>query len=357
MLIQLHPEGKMRRVFRTDFVLPILASAVLSSAAAEARAIKFPLPQGTTGLQITRPNTKSCAFPHGDVAGTYFTAGGQAGHSYGFIRSCNGHFTKIDVESYDHHTTVEVIDNAGDVAGQYEDKNNPDIWHAFIRTPDGTITSFDGPGAYNTFPSDLVRYPNPPLVTIGWYYTADGVHGFRRAPDGTLTTIDYPGAIATYPSSGRWATGIGFYEIAGAYDDASGRRHGFFTPHKNLPIRTLDPPDSTYTGNVWDGDDNGLSGIYRDGAGTWRGFFFVQRKFSSVDQPISRMNTRNQAVGQTLKLRYLHGRIYTREIDTPPNCYNLSLAGISGYLAMSGTVQCGKHGVWFGYLVKAGTPH
>jgi len=341
----------MRRVFRTDFALPILALAALSSAAAEARPIKFPLPQGTTGLQITRPNTKSCAFPHGDVAGTYFTAGGQAGQSFGFIRSCNGTFTTIDVDSYDHHTTVEVIDNAGDVAGQYEDKNNPHIWHAFIRTSDGTITSFDGPGAYNTFPSDL----HPPM-TVGWYYTADGVHGFSRA-GATFTTIDYPGATATYPSSIRYAAGIGFYEIAGTYDDQGGRRHGFFTPHKDLPLRTLDPPDSTYTGNVWEeGGRGGLSGTYRDGTGAWRGFFYDQRKVYPVDQPISRVNTRNEAVGQTLKLRYLHGRIYTREVDPPPNCYNLSLAGINNGLAMSGTVQCGKHGSWFGYLVKAGIP-
>jgi len=346
----------MRRVFGTGFAL--LALAVLQSAAVEATTIKFPLPEGTTGLSITRPSTNTCFdFPHGDVAGTYFTAGGSAGHSYGFIRSCNGTFTTIDVDSYDHHTTVEVIDNAGDVAGQYEDKNNPDVWHAFIRTPDGTITSFDGPGAYNTFPSDVVQYTTPPLVTLGWYYTADGVHGFRRAPDGTFTTIDYPGAVATYPSTGRWDSGGGgFYQIAGAYDDAAGRRHGLYTSygHDHPMLRTLDPPGSTYTGNVWDGDGRGgLGGIYRDGAGVWRGFFYEQRKFYPIDQPISRVNTRNEAVGQTTKFRYLHGRIkFTKEVDPPHGCYNLSLAGINNRTSMSGTMQCGKSGAWFGYLVR-----
>ena len=338
----------MRRVFGTGFAL--LAWAVLQSAAVVARPIKFPLPQGTTGLSITRPSTNTCFdFPHGDVAGTYFTAGGQ---SYGFIRSCNGTFTTIDVDSYDHHTAVEVIDDAGDVAGQYEDKNNPDVWHAFIRTPDGTITSFDGPGAYNTFPSDLIS-----SETVGWYYTAEGIHGFKRA-GATFTTIDYPGAAATYPSSVRNIDGLS--EIAGAYDDASGLRHGFFTPYRRHNLQTLDPPDSTHTGNVWEsyGDMSGshrggLSGIYRDGAGAWHGFFYDQRKVYPVDQPISRVNNRNQAVGQTIKLRYLHGRIFTTEVDPPHGCYNLSLVGINNKTAMSGTMQCGKSGAWFGYLVKA----
>src|SRR4029077_11826754 len=100
---------------------------------------------------------------------------------------------------------------------------------------------------------------NGPVVALGWYYTADGVHGFSRTPDGTLTTIDYPGAAATYPSSIRYIFGLNFYEIGGAYDDPAGRRHGFYTTYDRdrRPLKTLDPPDSIYTGNVWEGDGRG----------------------------------------------------------------------------------------------------
>src|SRR6185312_1898174 len=126
--------------------------------------------------------------------------------------------------------------------GQYEDKDNPDIQHAFVRTPDGTLTSFDAPDAYDTFPFDVNAQAGE---MVGWYYTADGNHGFVRGIAGTLTTLDAPGAPGgTYPYAVNAAG-----QITGAYVDSDGVRHGFLR-QANGVFKTIDPPNSIYTDNV-----------------------------------------------------------------------------------------------------------
>ena len=68
--------------------------------------------------------------------------------------------------------------------------------HGFVRAPDGTITTFDVPGAgtgpgQGTVPETI----NASGAITGWDIDANDVsHGFLRAPDGTISaTFDVPG--------------------------------------------------------------------------------------------------------------------------------------------------------------------
>src|SRR5215470_3547321 len=77
-----------------------------------------------------------------------------------------------------------------------------------------TFITFDVPGAFGTIPGTI----NPMGTITGDYLGADFTfHGFERAPNGTITTFDAPGAVnGTFPSAGITPNGT----IAGSYADA-----------------------------------------------------------------------------------------------------------------------------------------
>src|SRR4030095_6451551 len=88
------------------------------------------------------------------------------------------------------------------IAGRYVDGS--DVFHGFLRTPDGQITTFDVPGA-GTGPGQGTRAANinPSEAIAGRYIDASDVsHGFLRAPDGSITTFDAPNA-GTGPRPGH----------------------------------------------------------------------------------------------------------------------------------------------------------
>ena len=63
--------------------------------------------------------------------------------------------------------------------------------HAHVRAPDGTITSFDAPGAgpFGTIGFGI----NPAGVIAGHYADASfAFHGFVRAANGVIATFDAP---------------------------------------------------------------------------------------------------------------------------------------------------------------------
>jgi hypothetical protein len=115
------------------------------------------------------------------------------------------------------------------------DANN--VWHAYLRAPNGAITTFDAPGAGNspgqgTFYSYSNYQAFYALNSAGAYtsgYTdANYVnHGFLRAPNGAFTTFDAPGA-GTGAGQGTLPISINpAGEIAGNYVDANNVGYGF----------------------------------------------------------------------------------------------------------------------------------
>jgi hypothetical protein len=125
-------------------------------------------------------------------------------------------------------TYVSGINLAGAIIGWDNDANF--FAHGFVRAPDGTITTFDAPGANNPGPyTGTVPYGINVEGAITGNYNADFFdYGFVRAPGGAITSFEAPGAVntgaysGTVPNSNNWA-GM----IAGSYSDADGVSHGF----------------------------------------------------------------------------------------------------------------------------------
>src|SRR5438094_9701737 len=118
-------------------------------------------------------------------------------------------------------TLATSINPAGVITGYYLDASG--AFHGFLRAPDGSVTTFNAPGAgagtdlrQGTFPKSI----NPSGAITGYYIDAGNViHGFLRAPDGALTTFDAPGAgafLGTFALSINSAGAIAGYYFGGA---------------------------------------------------------------------------------------------------------------------------------------------
>jgi uncharacterized membrane protein len=95
-----------------------------------------------------------------------------------------------------------IINNLAAVTGYYLDSNN--VYHGFLRSPYGTITTFEAPGADTTpgsFNGTLPYAINDAGVITGFYSDATGAtHGFLRDSSGAFTTFDVPdGSLITIP--------------------------------------------------------------------------------------------------------------------------------------------------------------
>jgi hypothetical protein len=146
-------------------------------------------------------------------------------------------------------TQAPGINPEGAVTGLFSDWNN--VMHGFLRAPDGTITTFDAPGAGAATVRGLHPTPagvpggqgtyslaiNPEGATTGFYYDDSNLaHGFLRAPDGRFTTFDDPDAGTEF-RQGTFALNISpAGVVAGNYWDAGYNSHGF--------VRA---PDGTFT--------------------------------------------------------------------------------------------------------------
>ncbi len=81
------------------------------------------------------------------------------------------------------------------IVGGYLDPNCS-TGHAYVRAPDGTITTFDVPDCT----SCTTAYSINPAGAITGYFFSDTFHGFVRAPGGAITTFDVPGSSGTVAS-------------------------------------------------------------------------------------------------------------------------------------------------------------
>lgn len=213
--------------------------------------------QGTTTYDI---NSSSV------VTGEYFDSGNDA---HGFLRTPDGTYTTFDVDGA--QTVPNRINDRGAVVGTYIDPNTG-IWDGFLRTAGGKIEAFDPEGnAGDLFVSGINRKGE----TTGFYSDASGVtHSFLRQRDGTLTEFDAPGAV-----SGTEAEGINDEgTIVGGYADASGVYHGFIRAvdgtfsEFDAPSGTRDdfPGPGTLAASV--NKKGWIAGVYIDASNVWHGF-------------------------------------------------------------------------------------
>ncbi len=98
-------------------------------------------------------------------------------------------------------TTPVAINPAATVTGYYTDASAS--LHAFVRDRNGTITTFDGPGATCPHYGSICTEPfaiNPEGKITGTFCDATTCHGFLRDRKGAITTFDPPGSTYTQPN-------------------------------------------------------------------------------------------------------------------------------------------------------------
>ncbi len=187
----------------------------------------------------------------GVIAGYYADASGVR---HGFLRQLNGSFTTFEAPGagiYAGQGTFpqffSALTDAGAVTGYYIDIS--DVYHGFVRAPNGEITTYDVPGAgVNSRQGTQPLSINHEGATTGPYLDTNTVdHGFVRARSGRITTFDVAGA-GTGAGTG---VGFGFAQgtlpqgnnlegvVIGIYVDQANASHGFERA-KNGEITTFD---------------------------------------------------------------------------------------------------------------------
>jgi hypothetical protein len=272
----------------------------------------------------------------GVITGYYSDASGLA---HGFLRSADGKFTSFDAPGVGGYGTFPLAINLeGAVVGYYTDSNY--TFHSFLRKPDGKFVTFDGPGqcegngsqgcygsedsninffglsagnymdnSPNMVQHGLIRHPDGTLSTFdvpgagtntnqgtgcpgcalglnqrgviaGIYSDANTVnHGYVRSPDGKFTTYDAPGAgTASFQGTGCYSdcpVSINDWgAIAGVYIDANNVYHGYLRSPEGK-IVTIDPKGSVFTAPVGINDAGVIAGEYADANNVFHGFIII----------------------------------------------------------------------------------
>ena len=210
---------------------------------------------------------------------------------HGLLRSPDGTFTSFEAPGACGGGTLAGclgtgaydINLFGTIAGQYSDANF--VIHGFVRAPDGSIMTFEAPGAgsgsyQGTFVSNFQCLNQLGAIT-GYYTDANSVnHGFLRRPDGTFTTFEAPGAGTVAGSfEGTQPASINLEgTIAGTYIDANSVYHGFLRS-PNGTFTTFEAPgadtnpgdfNGTYPSNI--NDSGAITGSYQDVSNVFHGF-------------------------------------------------------------------------------------
>lgn len=188
-----------------------------------------------------------------DVVGWYID---DNGHSQAFLRTADGTFATISPPGATTGSYAAAINDSGVIVGGYSSAPEQ---HGFIRAADGTFTSFDAPGAnasggccgLGTFPQAINSQGE-----IAGFYGGSGTaaieeHSFLRMPDGTMTSFDPPGAspndVSGSGATGDFALAISSTgEIAGSYNDAN-RLIDSYLRSPSGALTTIDAPGAATT--------------------------------------------------------------------------------------------------------------
>jgi hypothetical protein len=233
---------------------------------------------------IQRKIYAACLQTRGKQGASRMTAPSQPGTN----TTNAGSFVTFDVPGAI-STGPAAINNPGAVTGAFVDAGG--LLHSFLRTSDGTITSFDPPGAATCNPSQMLcGFANgitPDGTIMGNIGETNGLfHGFLRAPNGAFTVFDPPFSKFTNPLAINPAgTVTGNFFITGS--PLGGEAHGFLRA-PNGTFTTFDPLGSTYTQPLGINPAGTVTGNFGDVRGVSHGFLRASNGIITVfDSPDS----------------------------------------------------------------------
>jgi hypothetical protein len=193
--------------------------------------ITFHVPAATGEGQYTVPTSIN---PGGEIAGYYVDTNTV---THGFLRAHNGTFTTFDAPggpgSIPFGSQLS-INPEGEIAGSFCDAAG---CHGFLRARNGTFTAFDvsttcciGTGVSAINPSGVITggYSNRDFNSSDLFV----IHGYVRTPDGTITTFDAPGAGTSLDQGTNPVSINPSGEIMGVVIDSNQTSHGFLLTYK-----------------------------------------------------------------------------------------------------------------------------
>lgn len=144
------------------------------------------------------------------------------------------------------------VNSEGEITGEYVDSNF--VFHGFLRSPEGVITTFDAPHASTDGYGTFGRGVNVEGVTVGVYTNKNfNYGGFIRRPDGTFETYRDPNACTTGDPEGCEGTGFDtiniFGAIAGGYVDKNFVEHALLVTPDGKVIAYEAPGAGNTPGN------------------------------------------------------------------------------------------------------------
>jgi len=192
---------------------------------------------------FTAPGATYGTFAHGinqggEIAGWYYSTKSEVSTGVNehlgeraFVRDPGGTITAFDGPGA-YVTEANSINGAGAITGAYFDASF--VEHGLVRDPNGVITTFDASGANGT--STVGRCINDSGAIVGSYVNGSIVeHGYVRNPNGVITTFDAPGSAGTTTTGTLPLSINGVGAIAGYYSDANGVNHAFVRdPYGNI---------------------------------------------------------------------------------------------------------------------------
>jgi hypothetical protein len=174
------------------------------------------------------------------------------------------------------------VDLFGRSVGGFADNSGNFVQHGLIRSPRGKLTIFDAPGA-GTASNQGTGCPGCNLgvnfrgAIAGSYTDGNNVfHGFLRSLEGTFTTFDAPGAgTGSFQGTGCSSDcPVGLNDwglITGSYWDSNNVQHGYLRTPAGTFV-TIDPPGSAWTQPENVNDSGAIVGYFLDVNNVYHGF-------------------------------------------------------------------------------------
>ena len=218
----------------------------------------------------------------------YYTDSNYSFHA--FLRSPDGKFTTwIGPDACTgngsegcYGSGASNINAFGTIAGGFDDNSVNIVHHELVRSPQGKFTTFDAPLA-GTGSSQGTGCPGCALGLNDWgaiagtYIDASSVsHGYLRSPDGTITSFDPPGSQYTGCGADCPVSLNDWGAITGIYFDASGVYHGYLGSPQDEFV-TIDPPGSVGTQPFSINNWGAVTGNYLDANAVVHGFLRIPR--------------------------------------------------------------------------------